>query len=78
MDGEAGIPKDCPRLYKIGFFEFFGTVLQLGDIPYGIIGFIGTVLGLVYVLIENFCFTQRILYFSLEINEFLKESTHFH
>ena len=78
MDGEAGIPKDCPRVYRIGFFLFFGIVLHLGDIHYGIIGFIGTVIGLVYFLIENVCFTYRILYFSLEINEFFKESIHFH
>ena len=75
---EAGIPKDSPRVYRIGFFGFFGTVLHLGDIHYGIMGFIGIVIGLVYFLIENFCFTYRILYFPLEINEFLKESIHFH
>ena len=57
MDGEAGIPKDCPRVYRIVFFWFFGIVLHLGDIHYGIIGFIGTVIGLVYFLIENVCFT---------------------
>ena len=61
MDGEAGIPKDCPRVYRIGFLGFFGIVLHSGDIHYGIIGFIGTVLGLVYFLIENLCFTQGIL-----------------
>ena len=54
---EAGKPKDSPRVYRIGFFGFFGTVLHLGDIHYGIIGFIGTVIGLVYFLIENVCFT---------------------
>ena len=75
---EAGIPKDSPRVYRIWFFWFFGTVLHLGNIHYGIIGFIGTVLGLVYFLLENHCFIQGILYFSLEINEFLKESMHFH
>ena len=60
MDGEAGIPKDCPRAYRVVFL-FFLTVLHLGDIHYGVIGFIGTVLGLVYFLIENLCFTQGIL-----------------
>ena len=54
---EAGIPKDSPRVYRIGFFWFFGIVVHLGDIHYGILGFIGTVIGLVYFLIENVCFT---------------------
>ena len=54
---EAGIPKDSPRVYRIGFLGFFWTVLHLGDIHYGIIGFIGIVIGLVYFLIENVCFT---------------------
>ena len=77
---EAGIPKDSPRVYRICFFVFlfFGTVQHLGNIHYGIIGFIGIVIGLVYFLIENICFTQRMLYFSSEINEFFKESIHFH
>ena len=54
---EAGIPKDSPRVYRIEFSVFFWIVLHLGDIHYGIIGFIGTVIGLVYFLIENVCFT---------------------
>ena len=41
MDGEAGIPKDCPRVYRIVFSSFFETVLHLGNIHYGIIGFVG-------------------------------------
>ena len=53
---EAGIPKDSPRVYRIGFFLFFGTVLHLGDIHYGIIGFIGIVLGLVDISIEIVAF----------------------
>ena len=53
---EAGIPKDSPRVYRIGFWVFFGIVLHLEDIHYGIIGFIGIVIGLVYFLIENVCF----------------------
>ena len=61
---EAGIPKDSPGVYRIGFLGFFGTVLHLGDIHYGIIGFIGTVIGLVYFLLENLCFTYGFPYFS--------------
>ena len=48
---------------------FFLKVLHLGDIHYGIIGFIGTVIGLVYFLIENLCFTYGIHCFLLEIIE---------
>ena len=51
MDGEAGIPKDCARVYKMWFY-FFAIVLHLGHIPYDIIKFIGTVPGLVYFSIE--------------------------
>ena len=39
------------------------------DIHYGIIGFVGIALGLVYFLIENLCFTLGIHCFLLEIIE---------
>ena len=41
----------------IEFIVYFGRVLHLRDIHYGIIGFVGIVLGLIYFLIENLCFT---------------------
>ena len=71
-------PRTALESTELGFLGFLGIFLRLGDIHYGIIGFIGTVIGLVHFLLENVCFTQRILYFSFEINEFFKESIHFH
>ena len=53
----------------IEFMVYFGRVLHLRDIHYGIIGFVGIVLGLVYFLIENLCFTLGIHCFLLEIIE---------
>ena len=57
-----------PRLDSIVFL-YFGRVLHVGDIHYGIIGFVGIVLGLVYFLIENLCFTLGVHCFLLEIIE---------
>ena len=55
--GRQAYPGTALESTEFVFFVFFLIVLHLGNIHYGIIGFVGTVLGLVYILIENLCFT---------------------
>ena len=56
--GRQAYPRTALESTKFVFL-FFVIVLHLGDIHYGIIGFIGTVLGLVYFLSENHCYTRN-------------------
>ena len=72
VDSRAVLGYAClhhPLQDSTELFLYFGRVLHLRDIHYGIIGFVGIVLGLVYFLIENLCSTLGIHCLLLEIIE---------